>query len=173
MESQRLTFCSSHYDLTELDDWFNLTATFKYDSSLYLDYKEFRSWTDIELNQDYLNAYKILLKNNLDPLKNIFDLSHKTGNLETSGSTTARAVIFISHCETYSRREIYINELLNHIDIDIYGKCSKYFPRKNVKATSCGPFKSVNNSKCMNALLNKYKFYLSFENSKNFYFSIQ
>jgi len=113
MESQRLTFCSSHYDLTELDDWFNLTATFKYDSSLYLDYKEFRSWTDIELNQDYLNAYKNLFRNNIDPLKNIFDLSHKIGNLETSGSTnTARAVVIISHCETYSRREIFARFLL-------------------------------------------------------------
>ena len=164
MESQRLTFCSSHYGLKELDDWFNITATFKSDSTLYVDYKEFRSWTDIELNSDYLNSYQILLKNYVDPIKSVIDLRHKNRNL-------ASVVVFISHCETYSRREIYINELLNFIDIDIYGKCGKYFPQKNAKKTSCGPFKSLNNSKCMNALLDKYKFYLSFENSINFCFT--
>ena len=32
MESPRGTFCSMHYKPTELDDWFNLTATYKQDS---------------------------------------------------------------------------------------------------------------------------------------------
>jgi alpha-1,3-fucosyltransferase len=163
MESQRLTFCSSHYSLTDLDDWFNITATFKKDSTLYVDYKEFRSWTDIELNSNYLHSYQMLLKNNVDPMKSIIDLSIKNKNL-------ARAIVFISHCETNSRRETYINELLNFMDIDIYGSCGNYFPSKNVKKTSCGPFKSLNNSKCMNSLLSQYKFYLSFENSNFFDF---
>ena len=63
MESQRLTFCSSHYDLIELDDWFNITATFRNDSTIYVDYKEFRNWNDIELSQEYVSSYENLLKN--------------------------------------------------------------------------------------------------------------
>ena len=33
MESPRGTYCSMHYKPTELDDWFNLTATYKQDSN--------------------------------------------------------------------------------------------------------------------------------------------
>ena len=153
MESQRLTFCSSHYTLSDLDDWFNITATFKSDSTLYVDYKEFRNWNDIELDQIYLNEYKKLLsRSEIEPIKRITDLSVKNN----ARIEKASVVVFISHCETFSRREVYINELLKYINVDIYGKCgSKYFPEKSVKKDSCGPFKNNNNSKCMNELLNK------------------
>ena len=170
MESQRLTFCSSHYDLTELDDWFNITATFKSDSTVYIDYKEFRNWNDIELNKDYLVNFERLLKKQIDPIRSITDLSVKnnfvsSNLLSNHFSPIASVVVFISHCETFSRRENYINELLNYINIDIYGNCNRYFPKKHIRKNSCGPFKNNNNSICMNDLLNKYKFYLSFENS--------
>jgi len=40
LESQGRTHCSLHYDLSQLDDWFNITATFKTDSDVVADYKE-------------------------------------------------------------------------------------------------------------------------------------
>lgn len=61
---------------------------------------------------------------------------------------------FVSHCQTPSRRENYVQELQNHISVDIYGKC--------------GPFKCsiTNRSVCLKDVLEKrYKFVLAFENS--------
>ncbi len=66
----------------------------------------------------------------------------------------------MSHCETASRREKYINELRKYIDIDIYGKCTSYF--ENSLPDPCPQGSAPN---CFNDLMNSYKFYLSFENS--------
>lgn len=49
LESQGRTKCSLHYDMTELDDWFNLTATFKLDSDVVADYREVMYYNYFEL----------------------------------------------------------------------------------------------------------------------------
>ena len=72
MEPQRLSFCSNHYKYTDLDNWFNLTATFKTDSDIILDYKEFTSLSDIENNSEFLENYKSLKKSK-DLVSNIND----------------------------------------------------------------------------------------------------
>lgn len=153
MEPQRLTFCSSHYDLHDLDDWFNITATFKYDSDLRLDYKQFREWNDIVYDLDYINEYNKLLETHPDPISSIFDISMKQ-------KRKASVVWFVSHCETNSRRENYVRELQKYIEIDIYGNCDGYF--SNIKEDPCGSKKNI---KCFNKIMNEYKFYLAFENS--------
>ncbi|RNA16756.1 alpha-(1-3)-fucosyltransferase 6 [Brachionus plicatilis] len=58
MEPQRLSHCSSHYQLADLDNWFNLTATFKKDSDIVLDYKTFRNWSQIEHESIFLEDKK-------------------------------------------------------------------------------------------------------------------
>jgi glycoprotein 3-alpha-L-fucosyltransferase/alpha-1,3-fucosyltransferase len=61
---------------------------------------------------------------------------------------------FASHCQTPSRREGYVQELQNHVAVDIYGKC--------------GPYKCsvANRTVCLKDVLEKrYKFILAFENS--------
>jgi hypothetical protein len=103
MESQRLTFCSSHFDPADLDDWFNITATFKQNSELPLDYKQFRTWDDVVHDLDYVNEYKRLSSH---ALPSITDLSEK--NVKK-----ASVVWFVSHCETNSRREAYGREMRN------------------------------------------------------------
>ena len=154
MEPQRLTFCSSHYDLTELDDVFNITATFKYGSDLLVDYKQFRTWDDVIYDLDYIREYKLLFSGtNLDPISSVQDLSAKN-------KSKASVVWFVSHCETNSRREEYISEMRKHIDIDIYGKCDNYFEN-----AAHDPCKSKKNVKCFDKLMNEYKFYITFENS--------
>lgn len=153
MEPQRLTFCSSHYKMTDLDDWFNITATFKYKSDLELDYKQFREWNDVIYDMDYLNEYKIIMQTQPDPVKGILDLTLKR-------KKRSSVVWFVSHCETNSRRESYVREMQKYIDIDIYGKCEDYF--SNTYTDPCGSKKNI---KCFNKLMNEYKFYLAFENS--------
>ncbi|CAM1296049.1 FUT4 (predicted) [Pycnogonum litorale] len=64
------------------------------------------------------------------------------------------AAWFVSNCNTIpSKRLTLVNELSKYIDIDVYGKCGKYrCPRSD-------------ESKCVDILATKYKFYFSFENS--------
>ncbi|XP_046573117.1 glycoprotein 3-alpha-L-fucosyltransferase A-like [Haliotis rubra] len=63
---------------------------------------------------------------------------------------------FVSHCGTPSKREVYVQELRKHIDVDIYGSC-----RYN-KSYDCPKKRFV---KCLGMLNTTYRFYLAFENS--------
>jgi alpha-1,3-fucosyltransferase len=57
----------------------------------------------------------------------------------------------VSHCKTGGGREHYADELAKHIDVAIYGKCGNYTCPEHLN--------------CKKVLEEKYKFYLSFENS--------
>ena len=57
-----------------------------------------------------------------------------------------------SHCHTISKREDYVQRLRKYIQVDTYGHCGNHAMPRN-KNNQCG-------SSCQ-----KYKFYLSFENS--------
>ena len=57
----------------------------------------------------------------------------------------------VSNCITSSRRENYVKELQNYIDVDVYGECGKNKQKE--------PLGFVYN------LSTKYNFYLAFENS--------
>jgi hypothetical protein len=59
---------------------------------------------------------------------------------------------FVSHCPTPIRREEYVRQLSQFIQVDIYGKCGNL--------SGC-----ANDEKCRQLLRTDYKFYLSFENS--------
>ena len=59
---------------------------------------------------------------------------------------------FASHCPTPIRREEYVRQLSQYVQVDVYGKCGNM--------TTCG-----NDEKCLQMLRTDYKFYLSFENS--------
>ena len=70
------------------------------------------------------------------------------------------AAWFVGNCDSESKRELYVQELQNHIDVDIYGKCGPlrcpddpniYDPRMRPE--------------CYEMLEKNYKFYLSFENN--------
>ena len=63
---------------------------------------------------------------------------------------------FNSHCETQSRREDYTKELQKYIDVDVYGKCGNL---------TCGSRKQMYAYCATELLNNKYRFFLSFENS--------
>ena len=62
---------------------------------------------------------------------------------------------FVSHCDTPSKREEYVERMKKTIPVNIYGKCSE-------NTSSLIPRKSEEEKQ----LLSQYKFYLAFENSK-------
>jgi hypothetical protein len=140
-----------HYKITDLDDWFNLTATFKTDSHILMDYKQFSNWSMIHLDSDYVSSFK----------------SHKLGSSLVKHEIlkkNKKSFVFwyVSNCETPSRRENYVKELQKYLDIDIYGSCSNKF--KQSKPDPCKNVK-IDREKCDLNLFNSYKFYLAFENS--------
>lgn len=58
-----------------------------------------------------------------------------------------------SHCSTNSHRELYVHELRKYIHVDIYGKCGNLSLKCSDKA------------RCGADVIQKYKFYLAFENT--------
>lgn len=74
-------------------------------------------------------------------------------NLQIAINKTKSVVWFVSNCRTQSRREEYVSELSNYIDVDIYGQCGSKQCSKS------------NSSECFDIIESNYKFYLSFENS--------
>ncbi|KAH9364889.1 hypothetical protein HPB48_017049 [Haemaphysalis longicornis] len=61
------------------------------------------------------------------------------------------AVWPVSHCDTFGKREHFVEELRKHMRVDVYGKCGNY---------SCPRFTG-----CHRKFAKKYFFLLSFENT--------
>ena len=64
----------------------------------------------------------------------------------------------VSHCETASGRELYVDELRRFIDVDVYGKCG------TLRCPT--PAHGSERHECHRMVANHYHFYLSFENSQ-------
>ncbi|XP_059167228.1 alpha-(1,3)-fucosyltransferase C-like [Physella acuta] len=64
-------------------------------------------------------------------------------------------VWFVSHCETQSKRELYVKEMQKYVNITIIGRCGGVDP-------TC-PHRDQ--GQCMHDIFKDYLFYLSFENS--------
>ncbi|KAK2169639.1 hypothetical protein LSH36_8g07015 [Paralvinella palmiformis] len=60
-------------------------------------------------------------------------------------------VWIVSHCDTHSRREWYVEELAKHIEVDVYG--------------ACGTLSCPIGDPCLERFEMEYKFYLALENS--------
>ncbi|CAF1426451.1 unnamed protein product [Adineta ricciae] len=198
-------------DITDLDDWFNLTATLKPESDIHIQYKGYRikpeiiSFLEKKLNKTYprTNFSQFILKQDffektnssyMKTLANV--LSHEinlrqdhyanacpyTCNTPLSNDLTVylqpylkprnfqmknRNIVyiawFVSNCNTHSNREEYVSKLRSQkgIQIDVFGFCSSFFNSRRV-SERCR--KGIPN--CTLDILTKYRFYLSFENSK-------
>ena len=62
----------------------------------------------------------------------------------------------VSHCDTPSKREVYVGELKKYINVTTYGNCGVPCPKDGDKSGW---------GACTNHLRDNYKFYLAFENS--------
>lgn len=79
--------------------------------------------------------------------------------LEEVSKKSHKIAWFVSNCKTMESeiRKMYVEELKKYISVHVYGKCGNY---------SCTQTnKSVEDDPCYKMLEEKYKFYLSFENS--------
>ena len=74
---------------------------------------------------------------------------------QISNRKTKDAVWIVSHCETSSKREIYVSILKKYISVDILGYCGKKW--------NCG--QKLVHDRCFDILNDTYRYYLAFENS--------
>jgi alpha-1,3-fucosyltransferase len=165
-ESQAHSFRSNRFDLTELDDWFNLTLTFKPDSDCVIDYRQFKDWKTMYRVPWYLNAFRDYYQriSSLDDYKR--RLGIYIGGWARDGPKRASILWFTSNPGSVGKRDDYVLEMAKYIDIDIYGKSSEYknkFP--NYKQDPCINKHDDAKETCYMSLFESYKFYLSFENS--------
>lgn len=111
-------------------------------------------------------------KQYIEPFKKYFDIIKKGSKWtwapkRSSGHGQKSSVIWlVGNCWTTSKREDYVNELMKHISIDVYGKCKNI---QNVLKDPCKdqfkvPFKDESNIECLRNLYWGHKFYLAFEN---------
>ena len=111
------------------DNVFNYTMTYSVTSDVYLPYGKCE---EVESNPENVNKQ----------IANI--VKHKT----------KLVAWFVTHCQTNSMRENYVRQLMEYIQVDVYGGCGN---------NSC-----PRQSTCrMEDFLRKYKFYLAFENTLN------
>ena len=98
------------------------------------------------LDSDIPNPYGVIMaRSSADPLPMAVDYA--------SGKKKLVAWV-VSHCNTFSKRERYVEELQKHIAVDVMGSCGPL---------ECGKKRSDDN--CFATMNITYKFYLSFENN--------
>jgi hypothetical protein len=104
----------------------NWTATYRRDSTIVAPYEKFVQFDDSILTKPQNRSY--------------------------AQGKTKMVAWFVSNCGARNGRRKYVDELAEHIDVDIYG--------------SCGTLKCArSNPKCATMLDDDYKFYIAFENS--------
>ena len=121
------------------------------------DTRSSRKWSDLfnwtmtyRLDSDFVFPYAMILKR-----ENKTNLVYKNYDRIFERKNN-KAVWFVSHCMTSSRREHYVREMQNVMGIDIFGGCGRDPP--------C-PKKTRDFEECHEQTAKKYKFYLAFENT--------
>ena len=110
------------------NDAFNWTMTFRQDSDIYYPY-----------GRVMINKGKKRIKNYSEIFKD-----------KVKGVSW-----FVSHCETRSKRELFVEELSKYIPVDIYGACGKDICPRHGKGAA----------KCITELTKKYMFRIAIENT--------
>lgn len=125
-----------------LDGFFNLTMTYRFDSDVPNFYFEIADKNGIRVSPDDNPPW---IKPDLSDsnLANLWDLR---------GVKKKAIAWFASNCESDNGRENYVKSLQKFIPVDIYGKCGPLIcPRSNENA-------------CLEMLRKDYFFYIAFEN---------
>ncbi|XP_046746083.1 alpha-(1,3)-fucosyltransferase C-like isoform X2 [Diprion similis] len=129
------------------EDFFNMTMTYKLDSDIFWPYRLMRNIATGQVaapleHPEWLQA----LDNSMKPSLNVtFERKKKP------------IAWLVSNCDTPGKRELYVNELQKHVQVDIIGGCARFFN----DAPKCSKSKN-----CFADFIEReYFFYLSFENS--------
>lgn len=116
--------------------------------------KGFFNWTwTYRSDSDVINTYGYIVKPKTEARPRGTFLENQLKYSELNMSKKTNSVFWVvSDCKTESQRELYVEELRQYIDVDIYGKC--------------GPLDCPQiGMDCHVELSNSYKFYLAFENT--------
>lgn len=119
--------CASN-SLRYLNDTFNWTMTYRYDS-------------------DILDAYGAVHEKATDAAYSWSDLK------KIWKGKTRMAAWAVSRCDTFGKREDYVEDLRRYIAVDVYGACGNYSCLRSSKRNCHAMFEK------------QYFFYLSFENA--------
>ncbi|XP_055617512.1 alpha-(1,3)-fucosyltransferase C-like [Toxorhynchites rutilus septentrionalis] len=124
-------------------DFFNWTMTYRLDSDIVWNYNNFverdsgrvvRPGKDL---QSQMVGHEVVFNQTL---------------LEMATVKTKMGVQFISHCETFSRRDDLVRAIQRFMEVDVYGKCGTMeCPRDSPR--------------CAKMLTDEYRYYFAFENS--------
>ena len=130
-----------------LQDFFNVTYTYRSSADLYRPYGAFVSKMNPNLDNIVMQNWTLY-----NPLENSsYDL-----DIVPWRNRSKEIAWIVSHCQTENHREKYVQELkdLGSLPIDIFGKCgNRKFPtRQDIDAGYA-------------QIAKEYKFYLAFENS--------
>jgi len=125
--------------ISNYSQFFNLSMSYRQDSDFPIPYGRF------------------VKKNNSLP-QNLYEtiemFGKKNTNIAKKSQNDTVVVQFVSNCNSKSGREKIVKSLMQHMKVDVYGRCG---------SKSCN--KLVNATKCYENMSKNYKFYLSFENS--------
>lgn len=113
---------------TKIIDVFNWTVSYRWDSDIPYPYGYFMKQTPPQLPK----------------------------HVDFPKTKTKKVAWFVSHCDTFSKREVYVKELAKYIDVDVYGRCGNL---------TCSHQNKDGEKDCLVMVEKDYKFYLSFENS--------
>ena len=121
------------------------------DSGTVMKWLDLFNWTmTYRLDSDIVYKYANVLER-----QNKTDIANKNYDRIVEEKVN-KAVWFVSHCRTKSRREHYVREMQKVMGVDIFGGCGVVPP--------C-PKGSKNMDECIERCALGYKFYLAFENT--------
>jgi alpha-1,3-fucosyltransferase len=125
-------------DTKPMTNYFNWTMTYRWDSDLVSPYGYIKPTGNVPLHPSHEQMKDYLTSRSV--------VNYAEGK-------TKMAAWFVSNCASKSRRMELVKELQKYIDVDVYGDCGTMkCPRKREED-------------CRQMAANKYKFYLSLENS--------
>ena len=118
----------TYSEFVQYGDKINITLTYRRDSDVFFP----QCWFDRLQAPSNVSKYELRI-----PLR-----------------SRRRAVVWpVSNCNTASKRELYVRQLKQHVEIDIYGSCGTLVCPKSRR------------EECSRQFSRDYKFYLAFENS--------
>lgn len=134
-----------------LNNSFNWTMTYRLDSDIPTPY----GWMVQKLSsasQVPRFAEKGQWAQGYDPTQFAISLKTRKREFHALAHRPKGIAWLVSHCNSDSERERYVNELRKHIQVDIFGQCG------NILCSSLKPLT------CSDYMVQNYMFYLAFEN---------
>ena len=157
LESPIGTFSHGHgYVLKELDNWFDLTVTYKPDSDLVIGFRPFEDWKFLQYYSNYKKAY---IQTYYGNKAKVSEFAEDKSEFVT---VTSDMVFLANNCGKNPELVAYLKKLERHIDFDAYGECEG-LKKANLKPDPCRKKDSKDSDNCYLRLLKNYKFYLALE----------